>query len=273
MNRRLRIAAWAGLALIVATNAVALAGAAFNRAGEPQATLKLGERELTPPYVWYGKTENSGLSLRLRWESLPPLTSTPHGSGIYFGNSSPGWLDGAKMRELGFDSGPATPPPQFDSRAPRHVALPREVFIVLEFNGPAYQEYVRRAGVRMHDTDAATTPRASDLDDAQHVDSRLFAVDAGLDASALRARYPDRTMYAVVRGRVSPKRTHVDDDPGGFIDELAVNEINVPLALRPVFDGVASITSYNRAHPSVHFEATVAFGQRFEPWLASAVRH
>ncbi|MFL6653087.1 MAG: DUF4824 family protein, partial [Sulfurifustaceae bacterium] len=42
----------AGIALIAATNAVALVGVAYNRSGEPSSVLKLTERELALPYSW-----------------------------------------------------------------------------------------------------------------------------------------------------------------------------------------------------------------------------
>ena len=104
------------------------------------------------------------------------------------------------------------------------------------------------------------------------MDTRLFAVDAGLDRPALRARYPDRAMYAIVRGRISPMRDRVEDDLGGFIDELSVGDVNVPLEMRPVFDGVVGRNGYLRSMPTVRFDATVMFGQRAEPWLANAAR-
>ena len=40
----------AGLAIIIVTNIVALAGVAYNRSGEPDAVVELTERELGLPY-------------------------------------------------------------------------------------------------------------------------------------------------------------------------------------------------------------------------------
>ena len=57
MNRPL----WLGLGLILASNAIALAGVWYNRSGEPQAQLQLSEREIQLPYdSWlraHGKRE------------------------------------------------------------------------------------------------------------------------------------------------------------------------------------------------------------------------
>ena len=281
MNWNRRTAIWVGLALLVLTNAVALGGVAYNRSGEPDAVLKLGERELNPPYVWNDKGENSGLSLKLQWRSPPPAAPTQRGKFFYRGDHNPGWLNAQKMRELGFDADATSKPQLFDANpSSRHRALPRDVFIVLEFNGPAYQDSVRRAQAAVDAAPAESAPtgvvsrkeQAKVELAAQLVDTRLFAVDAGLERSALRARYPDRSMYAVVRGRISPMRDRTEDDLGGFIDELSVDEINVPLDMRPVFEGVVARNGYDRSVPAVHFDATVMFGQRAEPWLASAAR-
>ena len=280
MNWNRRTATWVGLALLVLTNAVALGGVAYNRSGVPDAVLKLGERELSPPYVWNDKGENSGLSLKLQWRSAPPAAPTRHGK-MYYGDHDPGWLNAQKMRELGLDANATSKPQLFDANpSSRHRALPRDVFIVLEFNGPAYQDSVRRAraAVDAAPAESASTGVASRKEQAkvelaaQLVDTRLFAVDAGLDHAALRARYPDRTMYAIVRGRISPTRDRNEDDLGGFIDELSVDEINVPLEMRPVFEGVVARNGYDGSAPAVHFDATVMFGQRAEPWLANAAR-
>ena len=38
--------------------------------------------------------------------------------------------------------------------------------------------------------------------------SRLFIVDAGLDRTRLRQRYPDRAHYAIVHGTIRPFAMH-----------------------------------------------------------------
>jgi len=60
----------AGLGLIALTNAIALSGVVYNRSGDPEATLRLTQRELRTPYRWYGNRENSGLALSLVWRVL-----------------------------------------------------------------------------------------------------------------------------------------------------------------------------------------------------------
>jgi hypothetical protein len=75
-------------------------------------------------------------------------------------------------------------------------------------------------------------------------------------------------MYAIVRARVSPTPAYQGAIDGGRIDALSVDEVHVPLALRPVFDGLVPPIFHRRGN--VRFDATVAFGRRTEPWLADA---
>ena len=55
----------AAAGLIVISNALSLAGVAWNRSGTPDSQLRLSEREL--PFAWreFGPQENSNLALRL----------------------------------------------------------------------------------------------------------------------------------------------------------------------------------------------------------------
>ena len=74
----------AGIALILAVNAVALAGVAYNRSGEPDSVLRLTERELQASYGWHGSAENSGAALTLRWR-VPVEESADSRGPVYFG--------------------------------------------------------------------------------------------------------------------------------------------------------------------------------------------
>lgn len=274
----------AGLALIVVTNAVALIAAAYNRGGIPESTLRLTERELELPYreTWGG--ENSGLSLALAWRVRGPDKVGREAYDGVWGRWSPAaWLDARKLEQVGL----AVPPQAMSGAERRRYRDPeaKEVFLVLELDGSGYRAAVQRARER---AEAAAAQAARDsantvlknraefagkqLREEETGGSRLFVVDAGLDADALRVRYTDRARYAVVKGRVRAPA------PGialrlGYVDALAVGQINVPVAYRSVFEG-ASRTAYRPAQPGAEarFEATVAFGKRLEPWLAAASR-
>lgn len=246
----------AGMLLIVGTNAVVLGGVVYNRGGEPEAALPLTERELQIPGAWGFRSENSGLDLRLQWR-LPPTHAdvSDYGQAGYGGGAF--WLDGAKLVELGFDM--SVP---LDKRsAERHYAkqLAREVLIVLELDGPAHQAAIERARER------ATREKATKVDAdllAAEIErnSRLFAVDAGIDRGALRAKYPDRARYAITPGKVRLGYwgANAERTPRGYVSELSVPALNVPQEMHGV------VTRGGR------YTATVAFGRRLEPWLEAA---
>lgn len=266
---------WIGLGLLIVTNVVVLGGALYNRSGEPQAVLRLSERELELPYRYGFERENSGLSLELRWR----VPRSP-GEGLYgiYGEGTP-WLDKAKLTELGFDMSRSP----YTAAGARYYAkqLPREVFLVLEFDGAAYrtalqraEEQMKRAGER-----AAANPAVKELsgnleratanlDSERNRNSRLFVVDAGRDSAALRAKYADRAHYAIVPGivRVTTQRRGTDAAPVGYVDSLSVNSIEVPAAHRWPF--AAAYKDAGEGAPRAgKYAVAVAFGKRLEPWI------
>ncbi|MGH8738643.1 MAG: DUF4824 family protein [Burkholderiales bacterium] len=260
-----------GFALIAATNAVVLAGVAWNRSGEPDGVIRLSQRELAVPYAWGMRSENSGISLQLRWR----VAGRP---GLGF-NRAAEWLDNNKLRELGFDvSVPA--------RARRDVIrLPREVLLVLEFNGDAYRGALAQAEANLKDaqsrSDAAPADRSAKAAAAGAVrqlaqerdgESRLFVIDAGRELSALRARYPDRARFVIVRGRVQVYATPSRSGPSltGYVMDLSVPEINVPARYRGLFDAPRRRYPASAATRRPGYEVELAFGKRLEPWLIEA---
>jgi uncharacterized protein DUF4824 len=274
---------WAGLLLLALTNAVALGGALWNRSGEPDATLRLSQRELQRVDPWYGNRENSGLSLHPAWRILPEDEARePFYFINYGGGGTPAWLDRAKMESLGFDASRFVPHSE-PARKRYEKQLPREVLLVLELDGPAYRRALERTGERaalvlakpfLPDDKSAEERRKSARDGLEWErsrSSRLFVVDAGLDADALRSRYPDRAHYAIVRGEVKPWiASPKAERPAGYVSSVSVASINVPLRLRKVFAD-AQLSEYGPG-PKTPFEALVAWGRRLEPWLVEAAR-
>lgn len=254
------------LLVIVLTNAVALGGALWNRSGEAESQLTLSQRELRLPYRSFDR-ENSGLALALSWRVIGP----PDRTGIYWeyaGGGTPEWLDKAKMESLGFDM--AERAPGGDRRSGR-MELARDVLLVLEFDGDAYQRSLERA--RQHlaaeETKLVAMPdsnekknrlknAADQLAREENENSRLFVVDAGRDRAALRARHPDRTRYAIVRGQVRPSWSGEQTERHGHVSNISISGINVPHALKPLLAESAR---------QQKFTAGVAFGQRLEPWI------
>ena len=278
----------AGVVVIVVANGVALATAAYNRSGTPESTLELTDRELQLPLTEGRDRDDSGLSLSLDWRVVPhPARDTSHTFDFpYGGFGSPAWLDSAKLVTLGFRV--TRPADTADARAYYRNRLARSALLVLEFDGPTSEMFrarVRawaereRARVANRDTSERFLPQgqfvSQRLLEEERDASRLFVVDAGLDLDSLRARYPDRSRYAIVRGAVRPQLTVFESDPPriqGYITELLVEEIHVPRQFRPALDSVRRTFARGRETVTSRYSVTVAFGRRLEPWITAVTR-
>ncbi|QKT02784.1 DUF4824 family protein [Ectothiorhodospiraceae bacterium 2226] len=260
---------WA-LGLLVLVNGAVLAGAAWNRAGAPDAELLLTERELPLAYNWRSG-ENSGVRLAL---------TLAREAG------SPRWLDEGKLRELGFE------PQRFVREAARYkTPLPRRAYVVLEFDGPAWAALVEErveALARMPALVEAGKQTAEQLRHAERelarvrvAGSRLVPVDAGKEPAALRERYPDRSRYAIV-----PAEIRMLSHPQGYISRLLTRSIHVPAPFHPALQAATArphagdaasdagrkgadpwqVAAYDYRSPP-RYAVSLRYGQRNEPWI------
>jgi Domain of unknown function (DUF4824) len=276
------------LALVVVTNAVALGGVLGNRRGEPDAVVTLTERELTIGYVG---EEDTGLALHLDWNQR-------------WDGSDPGWLDRGKLESLGFD---CSVPPD-DPRAELHYgkALPLQRYAVLEFEGEAWRrwladqereiEKLRGKVARHEERESSVMLREKELATARVANSRLMLVDVGRDPVVLRRLHPDRTRFIVAPAAIyiyfssgwkSPDGTVHPPVLQGRVSEILVQEIHVPLSLRPILDRLrreddkAADTAgksllERRFGPgrgqAPRYEVILKYGRRHEPWIAGIHR-
>ncbi len=274
----------AGVTLILATNIVVLAGAAYNRMDAPESTLALTQRELWLPYSFDFGRENSGFSLRLVWRVLGGEVDDVAAPMVgYVGaGGTPAWLDQAKLASLGFDVPKSENAPEVRARYAR--LLPKEVLLVLELDGRTYQTALERARLHLQKQEALLAANEGkkefearvknakqQLEREELENSRLFVVDAGTEVDALRAKYPDRARYTIVRGEVQP---HLVTNKGesrlsGYIGNLSISQINVPPAYRQVFEPILKSTGRGQPRSASPYVASVAFGKRLEPWITA----
>jgi hypothetical protein len=275
--------------LLLLTNIVVFAGVAYNRFGEQKTLITLTERELKSPYMKY--KENSGLSLRINWRVLSNQLEGRHINYsrpfLFSGyNSNPEWLDRNKLEQLGFDSDIFLERGDYYDR--RKVTIPKEVYLVLEFDGNSYQEALSRAQRSVAKEQASLNAKPEDeaiqkrLDNAkrwlqfeQIEASRLFAVDAGLDLEQLRVQYSNQNKYIFVKGLVTTRyygNPKVSPNIAGHINRLSVDSIHVPVQYRKLFEETTP-------HPYVpvdgpprppRFAVELVYGSRLEPWIAGA---
>jgi hypothetical protein len=262
-----------GFVLLIATNAIVLSGVVANRSGEPESLIILTERELQMP----GKVneENSGLALQLTWRTLPGTKD----ENDHYNDRIPGWLGADKLTELGFaldDKLSLTGETSYHRRP-----IPMEVFIVLEYDGEPYREAMHRAEMALEKEQKALAVKPGDESLRRNVqwaeervqrerteETRLFAIDAGLDADRLREKYGDRSRYIIITGLVRPLylSTENRDDVAGYISRLSVSSIHVPLNLR------RTLPSRGKSAQSIgapRYQVNLAFGKRLEPWIVS----
>jgi len=281
----------AGVLVLALTNAVVLVGVAFNRRQPPDSVLSLTERELESQWSWMWRDgENSALNLRLQYrvESARNLGSSQNGADAFssYGTFGPiAWLDQEKLAALGFDV--ALPIPAGTHRHYNRM-LGRDVLLVLELDGPVRARALQasRDLLAQRESEIAANPErqgsAQRLEDAQealqreeHAASRLFIVDAGLNQTTLRERYPDRTQYAIVKGNVRPYL--MPDGRSvklyGAVTAVRCETINIPLQFRETVthDRPAGVTVAlpTGAETKQRFMLNVAFGRRLEPWIVS----
>lgn len=269
-----------GLAIIVLSNIVALAGVAYNRSGEPTSRPTLTERELSLPYNYGFAAENSGISLKLNWRVFDTKKATANYS--YWNPAE--WLDADKLGSLGFDvSYPLDKP---DSHEHYQKALSKEVFVVLENDGAVYQKVLQQKRDKLAEAkllqkqnpdkkefEKRLKTATDGLEAEQKENSRLFAMDARLDYASLRQQYSDNSRYLIARGEVNMRyygRYNKRPYLRGSIKRLSVMKVNVPLehasVLTPLLD--KAYRRRSRKHPP-RYEVSLQYGQRYEPWVIS----
>ena len=257
----------AGIALIVITNAIVLAGVMYNRSGTPESMLRMSQRELQLPYFSEFGKDNSGMSLMISWRIADSRNGQINAN--YFGGN-PEWLDKAKLFSLGFDVSTSVDTEQGRRHSRNQSA--RQVFLVMELNGQAYQHALQYAMQKALSKPSKET--ADNLEEETSTRSRLFVVDAGLNREALRAKYPDSATYAIVRGLLRPAVLMENGKAslGGYVSGISAESINVPLEFRKVFEPMQQsrhsyIAPGDKNYP---YAVTIAFGKRLEPWIVNA---
>lgn len=267
-----RILFAAAFVLLVAVNSLVLSRVADNRTEAPVARLWMTEREL-PKIKWLAM-ENSGVDLHIRWRNLGREEN-----GVDDG--SPSWLSGKKLEELGFDFANGLPPG--DHRA--KPAPDREVFLVMEYSGPAHHAAIRRAeralvrldeeqrrdpGARTGQSERFQAKKRIRSEEAER--SRLFVVDADRDARRLQQLYDNPAKYIITRGVVGLRYREEGGRlwASGHIRSVNPGRLHVPLQFRRQLDGILKEDRRgSNANNLPLYEVEVVYGKRLEPWIGA----
>lgn len=271
MSRRPLLAA---LALVLVVNAFVLGRVWYNRSGPPDATVTMTEREL--PIAWRGawSREDTGVALRINWQ-----------------HQDQDWLDRAKLASLGFETADPASRSKGKSRPHPGALLSRRVFIVLEYDGPAWRAFLHQkedqvASLRTEVRQGKTPQRRLDsarkqLERLRRGGSRLFAVDAGTDAAALRRHYADRGRYLIVPGVVRARYGWSHQDKRnrvyGYITRLLPATLHVSAARAQRLPGPSERrprryyygTRGRAIDGAPRYRVTVHYGRRHEAWIGA----
>jgi hypothetical protein len=216
--------------IVVVTNVLALAGAAYNRSVVVER-VELSEAELTS---YYSSSGEGPTSVRLSYLSGSDYSAPPFSE--------------AQLKAVGFDL-PAIDPANSQDR----TVLPRDVVVALDLDGPARQRWLDQ--FYAHATGEMKPP-----------ETRLVVVDIGHDLASMRAAHPDASHTIVLYGVIQPRPVVGKDGQwswNGYLQTLLPGAIHVPLDLRLPF------TTRKPPDISPRYSVTLCVGRRGEPWIES----
>jgi hypothetical protein len=227
------------IGVVLVANAGALAVAARNGNGTPDATLNLTERELRVTNLG---TDTTGMTLTLHWDR----------------NAVMPWFDRAKLVSLGFDCSMAPDAPGAWDHYAGPWILPRSAYVVFEYDAdrsgnPAY-EY----DSWLKPVDASTDPRALR---AKYTDRHRYLITAGTVRPTLVPS--SKTQPAILRGQVL------------WIDPIQVyvpQEMQQTIVAALGKDLSASATARRLTRPP-RYEVTVEYGSSWLPKVVAVKRY
>jgi hypothetical protein len=245
----MRARGWVAVGIVLLATAVALAQALWNRSAVGRETV-LTEREA--PISSGGRDETA---LWMRLEYVAPTDSA-------WG----GWLGTARLAALGADT-------TVDAVRRRQMDA-RPAFAVFELDGPAWREHVAER-IAEHERslagDSAPTRRDSLLSlfrTGLERGSHLIMVDAGPDAAALAARYPDAARHLILPAVVRTFVEHRFGEPA-----VPAPPVDTVLGSRVELEQRRLLVSGERARavraPARQggYRVTLATGRSHAPWV------
>lgn len=236
--------------IVCVTNVAALGLGLLNRMGATTGAITLTERELQ--LVTSGP-ESTATILRLAWTSQ-------------VGDGFP--CD--RIRPLGF----SCPDPPVSGSSRELDQRPRNGYVVLEYDGPAWQR-VRERGEADAAQQAAQNPTITPNRWWLSQATRLVAIDVGADADALRRTYTDASRYLITTARIGAYPKSVPDSPtlmtlSGVVIAVMPSTINVPLPLSNRLRDAAALHSGDPPQSwRPRYTVTLRYGRFLEPWVVA----
>jgi len=264
---------WLSLVYLLVADGLILGKAWYNRQLPSGPTFQLSDRELARPYRHRSQEENSGVSLELRWHTLPD------DDGDYADSYGSYWLTLTleQFDSIGF--------PPCNSR--QQLEQLRPGWVVLEMNGPGYQKYIQVYAAALR-TKKAELAGIATLDKAQREDLERA------EANLMRAQSESsRLMIVAAAGSIGlllPKMTHLQQANPGVsyglvranlraayrecdrglempyrieIESLAVSSIHLPREFARLLPAGPDTEAVS------HYQLELVYGRLVEPWIKS----
>ncbi len=267
---------WLTVGVVVLVNACILGKVYVNRSAMT-AQLQLSERELQLPYRYGLAKEDSSARINLRWV-------TPGTDPALDNIDSWRWQHDRRL-QLG-DAHFASF--QFaDCAQKTRLNQKRSAWVLLEFNGRSYNNYVAQAEqyaqLMMESTAATPTDDETELatkrkeaneflTTAKTTSSRLFVIDAAAERelleAVLRVHKPIAgSQLLIAPAELRPDYYRCEDDKKHstevLIDNLAVESLYIPQHLASQFP-VDDSSGTNAT-----FTVWVNYGRLYEPWISN----
>lgn len=268
---------WLAMGLVLLVNGFILGKVYVNRA-EVIARLNLSERELRLPYNYGFAKENSSAGLSLNW-------TTPSAEPIDIDMNQWRWQynRNVQLSSTHFSSF-AFP----DCAQEKRLLQKRRAWVLLEFNGQSYADYVTQVE-QYHALIMGLTPATNTdwsekelaekqtqanalLTAAKQDHSRLFVIDAAAERELLEVVQRDAPTIPTSQRVIVPAElragyyrcdTKEQRTTEVIIDSLTVESLHIPRHLAQGFpqDGDAK--------RKTTFTAEISYGRLFEPWISS----
>ncbi len=264
--------------ILFVVNSIVLWGVFANRSANPDFEGFLTERELNLP--WRIQSENSGLSFRIEWRAA---LNKSYDEYSYTGSGFPVWFNDKKLQKLGFKVNA-----QFNAKEYKHHynnQLPKEVYIVLEYNGDSYSKALVIAENELAKSEEKLQIHPEDKDlvrererakenlvEEKNSKSRLFAIDVGLDHERLRGIYSDRSKFIITKGIVRPRFYSKKNMNRvvGYITKLSVEKVHIPLKFKNELESFLNKNmTRNNDITNPRYKVKLAYGSRLEPYIVS----
>ncbi len=284
-----RFGLYIAIAIVMITNVIILSGVAYNRSGNPEFSIDLTERELPLKHI---SKENSGLFLSLNWNMQGKTIN---------GSNSPknNWLNKSKLEQLGFNT--SFPLDTKRSWEQYYSQLPKEAFIVLEYEGDAWEKWetklkneIRTLKEKLGKETIKKSinfqkRRIRNLEWDLYYKSRLYAIDAGINLFSLKEKYPNQSNYLIVPGTIKIQKYNLSEFNSegkkinkpylsGYIKELSIMDIYVPSDQKDILKNLPPrVPKYSNEKMDgieikPRYKVQLNLGKRLEPWIQNITR-